>query len=544
MNSRRRTVGRIAAAIIAMILVISSQMTAFAEQSDDNSLSSLGITTQGVTVSPDFAYDHLEYDVVVPAGTQQLDLDPVLSNPNATINSIEGTTLTNGAGTVKITTTAPSGAMTMYTLNVTSASATDTNVDPAQAIAAQEQQTAANGTQPSTTAQADVAQQQENAAAAAQSETQSESETEDSRYVKVDKNTLQDAENTITRLQKELQDYKDRSHQFTYIIYALIAASIVLLFLVVNLIIRKRDLAAELKQYRKKKLPEGFEDSADVIPEDGWLDDEPEKSSKKKNRKVRSVPQYSQPDGRPAQAPSMTRDGRMNAQTSWTEQQVGTPVQPPREVTQYNGYARSSQAGKGSQAARGNQAVRSGQAVRGSEEDASGRVLGEAPRQSHVSDDTKLYRVQQAPARDAEVKVPGGETIVLPGKKLTRAEKAAAKKAAKEAKKAQKAQKSVWEQAPDGEAASGKHEYAGTMPAQSEVKTSDMPDIRPNAPMPYKGRGAASSQQAGGQIQAGSGRQGGQTGQAAPQGGQMPQGAPASQKPESGSGVKVDMIDL
>ena len=601
MNSRRRTVSRIAALLFAMILVISSQLTVYAGQSDDNSLSSLGITTQGATVSPDFSYDHLNYDVVVPAGTTELALDPVLSNPNATINSVEGTTLTDGAGTVTITTTAPSGAMTMYTLNVTTAA--DTNVDPAEAIAAQEQQTAAASDQPSTTAQADVAQKQETAAAAAQSETQTESETEDSRYVKVDKNTLQDAEDTITRLQKELQDYKNRSHQFTYIIYGLIAVGVILLFLVVNLALRRKDLAAELKEYKKKKLPEEFEDNADVIPEDGWLDDEPVKPSKKKNRRERSVPRYDQPAGYPGMAPSMTPDGRVNAQTSWTEQQVGTPVQPPREVVPYNGYARSSQArdgrgtgkdsrkgqdvrgsqsgnvrtkgqnvrgvqagdgrmrgqdvrgaqaGDGSmrgQDVRGAQAgdgrsvgrdVRMPQARRDSEEDASGRVLGHVSRKSKVSDDTRLYNIPQAPADGAAGKVPGGETIVLPGKKLTRAERAAAKKAAKEAKKAQK---SVWEQAPDLDAASGRQQYAGTMPAQSEVKASDMPDIRRNAPQPYQGR----TRQGGQYTQP---VQSSQYAQQA-QGGQYTQpvqGSQYAQQPQGKSapdgGVKVDMIDL
>ena len=637
MNSRRRTVSRIAVLLFAMILVISSQLTVYAGQSDDNSLSSLGITTQGATVSPDFSYDHLNYDVVVPAGTTELALDPVLSNPNATINSVEGTTLTDGAGTVTITTTAPSGAMTMYTLNVTTAA--DTNVDPAEAIAAQEQQTAAASDQPSTTAQADVAQKQETAAAAAQSETQTESETEDSRYVKVDKNTLQDAEDTITRLQKELQDYKNRSHQFTYIIYGLIAVGVILLFLVVNLALRRKDLAAELKEYKKKKLPEEFEDNADVIPEDGWLDDEPVKPSKKKNRRERSVPRYDQPAGYPGMAPSMTPDGRVNAQTSWTEQQVGTPVQPPREVVPYNGYARSSQArdgrgagkdsrkgqdvrgsqsgnvrtkgqnvrgaqagdgrmrgqdvrgaqaGDGSmrgQDVRGAQAgdgrsvgrdVRMPQARRDSEEDASGRVLGHVSRKSKVSDDTRLYNIPQAPADGAAEKVPGGETIVLPGKKLTRAERAAAKKAAKEAKKAQK---SVWEQAPDLDAASGRQQYAGTMPAQSEVKASDMPDIRRNVPQPYQSRTRQGGQYTqpvqssqytqpvqGGQYtqpvqgsqytqpvqssQYAQQAQGSQYTQPA-QGGQYTQQAQSSQyaqQPQGKSapdgGVKVDMIDL
>ena len=45
------------------------------EASGDNSLSSLGITTEGVTVSPDFYYSTIEYQVTVPSGTSRLELD-------------------------------------------------------------------------------------------------------------------------------------------------------------------------------------------------------------------------------------------------------------------------------------------------------------------------------------------------------------------------------------------------------------------------------------------------------------------------------------
>ena len=55
------------------------------EASGDNSLSSLGITTEGVTVSPDFYYSTIEYQVTVPSGTSRLELDPVTSNSGASI---------------------------------------------------------------------------------------------------------------------------------------------------------------------------------------------------------------------------------------------------------------------------------------------------------------------------------------------------------------------------------------------------------------------------------------------------------------------------
>lgn len=326
MKCGRKTARGLMALVAVIVLTFSIQLAAWAEgQSDDNSLSSLGITTQGVTVSPDFSYDHLTYDVVVPAGTTELALDPVLSNPNATINSIDGTTLTNGTGTVTITVTAPSGAMTAYTLNVTTAA--DTNVDPATAISEKESQRASE-TQAQT-----------------QSETQPVTETEDSRYVKVDKNTLKDAEDTISRLQSDLQVYKDRSHTFTYVIYALIAGCVVLLFLVVNLLIRKKDIAAELNTYKKqRKLPEGFDDTGDVIPQDGWLDDEPDERAsrkQKKNKRGMTVPSYGETDDLIMDVPPVAPGTRQNAQTSWTQQQVGTPVMPPKEYTPYNGYAKT-----------------------------------------------------------------------------------------------------------------------------------------------------------------------------------------------------------
>ena len=457
MNSRRKTAGWLAAFFLMMILVISSAAVAFAgDQSDDNSLTSLGITTQGVTVSPDFSYDHLTYDVVVPAGTTELQLDPVLSNPNATINSIDGTTLTDGTGTVTITITAPSGAMTAYTLNVTTAP--DTQQDPATAISEQEAQKTTE--------------------TAAQSETQAETQTEDSRYVKVDKNTLQDAEDTISRLQSDLQVYKDRSHTFTYVIYVLIAVSVILLFFVVNLLLRKKDLASELNEYKKHhKMPEGFDDTGDVIPEGGWLDDEPDEPTAKKQKKSsrkKAVPQYRDADDLLDDTISMTPDGRVNSQTSWTKQQVGTPVEPPKEYVPYNGYAR------GSQKTQPQREQTMAAAGRGS--DPRQRKMPQpqsrkTPQGAGVSDETRRYSVPQG-TMPVSHKVPGDETIVLPTKKLSRAEKAAAKKAEKEARKAQRAaQESKWKKAPEKNSASfdGRQEYPGVMRASDEVKDHSMP---------------------------------------------------------------------
>ena len=56
--------------LFLVMLVWVCGMSAFAEgASDDNSLSSLGITTEGAEVSPEFGYGTVEYNVRVPAGT-------------------------------------------------------------------------------------------------------------------------------------------------------------------------------------------------------------------------------------------------------------------------------------------------------------------------------------------------------------------------------------------------------------------------------------------------------------------------------------------
>lgn len=556
MNSGRKAVSKLVALLVAMILAIGCVMTVYAEQSDDNSLSSLGITTEGVTVSPDFQYDHLNYDVVVPAGTTELQLDPVLSNPNATINSVEGTTLTDGAGTVTITTTAPSGAMIAYTLNVTTASDTS-NVDPAQAIAAQEAQSDTTA-EPSA---AGVAAQQAAEAAAAQSEAQPESETEDSRYVKVDKNTLQDAEDTITRLQKDLQVYKDRSHLFSYVIYGLIAACVILLFLLVNLALRKKDIAAELKEMRKgSHFPEDFDDSADVIPQDGWLDDADDGRSagrkKKKNRTRADVPQYREPAGYPqggnAPAPGRTPDGRVNAQTSWTAQQVGTPVEPARQQVPYNGYARS-QAPQGRPAGKGHTAGGPAADILSPDaavDAASGRRLNV----HHVSDDTRLYQVPSGGQRTAgQAPVPGAETVVIPAKKLSRAEKAAAKKQAKLQKQAEKAAaEAKWkgEKQPQSmPAAQPVYPGAAAARAEDDVRIAPAPGRRPapvqgatQAQNPAPSQGASQAQNPASSQGAASAQAPAPAQNAAPA--QNPAPAQRQNSSDRTNDVQVDMIDL
>ncbi|MDO5345104.1 MAG: cadherin-like beta sandwich domain-containing protein, partial [Lachnospiraceae bacterium] len=88
---------------------------------DDNSLSSLGITTEGATVSPEFVYSTWSYTVTVPGGTKELSLDPVPSSSSAVISDISGTTLNeDGTGYVTITVQAGNGSTFTYELNVVS----------------------------------------------------------------------------------------------------------------------------------------------------------------------------------------------------------------------------------------------------------------------------------------------------------------------------------------------------------------------------------------------------------------------------------------
>ena len=88
---------------------------------DDNSLASLGITTEGATVSPEFVYSTWSYTVTVPGGTKELTLNPVPSSSSAVISDISGTTLNeDGTGYVTITVQAGNGSSFTYELNVVS----------------------------------------------------------------------------------------------------------------------------------------------------------------------------------------------------------------------------------------------------------------------------------------------------------------------------------------------------------------------------------------------------------------------------------------
>lgn len=218
MNNKRH-MGR-AFLLLAVMLVWVFSMTAMAgEGSDDNSLSSLGILTEGAEVSPEFSYGTVEYNVTVPAGTKSLSLDPVPTNSNAWIVDISGTELVDGKATVVITVSAQNGNQYSYYLYVTA---------DGDAVAQVE-------TEPETEAP---------------TEPETEPETEDPRYVKVDRNTMEEAENTISSQKAEINTYRDKVGMLTKILYGMIALCVILLFVVINLILKKRDLKEEVEAYR------------------------------------------------------------------------------------------------------------------------------------------------------------------------------------------------------------------------------------------------------------------------------------------------------
>ena len=308
MNTTRR-LNLLAAILLAVTMTLSFAGAAAA--SDDNSLADLGIQTPGAEVSPSFRYDIWEYSVQVPAGTTELELTPRATHPSAKINSVSGTTLNeDGTGKVVITVTSESGNVIDYVLNVTSARGA---VDPAEAIAANESSSA-------TTLDTEVV--------------QSEVETEDPRYVKVDRNSLVDAENTIEKLQKEITAQREHIRVLTYVLYGLIAVSIIFLFILIMLLLRRRDLSHELREYRANDPYRTKNGPVNApVGADGWGDwgdeEEAAPSGKEKSSKAKKTKKGSSADDdwgeEPAKGPA-----------SWTEPHIGTPVQPQQKSSRHS----------------------------------------------------------------------------------------------------------------------------------------------------------------------------------------------------------------
>ena len=331
MNRRCRQL--LAAVAVMLVMAVLCSPAVFA--SDDNSLASLGIRTEGARVSPEFRYDIWEYTVEVPAGTTELDLEPHTTNPSATVNSVTGTTLSeDGTGRVVITVTSESGDAIEYILNVISARP---EMDPAEAIAANESSAAV-------TIDTEVV--------------QSEVETEDPRYVKVDRNSLQDAENTIEKLQKTITEQRSHINMLTYVLYALIAVSIIFLFIVISQLLRRRDMAQELAFYKQE---DPYHTS---VGEDGWGEwgeDDIDRGGRRRKKSAADDGWDEEP---------------VNPASEWANQQVGTPVRPQH-------YASKQQAPR----------------------EQGNRDRGQAPREQGGRD--KSQALAQAGSRQASVKTQG-----------------------------------------------------------------------------------------------------------------------------------------
>ena len=208
--------------LLGMLLACLCSGAVFA--SDDNSLYALGITTEGVTVTPDFIYSTWEYDVMVPYGTTRLELEPVPSSDVARISDISGNEIgEDGTAEITITVTAQNGSNHIYTLHVTT--------DPATIVQTEAQ------TEPPTEPETEP-------------ETETEAETEDPRFVMMPRETLEQTDHTIQEQRGEIARYRDTVNLYIKIIYGLIAGCVVLLFLVMNMLLRNHSLKGKLKEAR------------------------------------------------------------------------------------------------------------------------------------------------------------------------------------------------------------------------------------------------------------------------------------------------------
>ena len=201
---------------------------------------------------------------------------------------------------------------------------------------------------------------------------------------------------------------------------------------------------------------------------------------------------------------------------------------PPREYTPYNGYAKTGRQTK----------------------PAGGHGMQGAG--STSMDETRRYSVPQHAEEMKKAPAPGDQTIVLPGKKLTRAEKAAARKAEKEARKAKKEeQESRWKKAPaPGENPyAGQQGYPGVMPAGGDMKdTVSRNQQQPSqVQAPSQPQGQPQPSQVPPQPQGQSQQPQAPVQPPQQQPAVQPQGQPQPSRfnpDQKEDGVKVDMIDL
>lgn len=217
---RKRTSG-IVAVVFALLLALCMSASA---DSGDNSLYSLGLEN-AVSVTPEFYYSTLEYDVVVPAGTTELELNPVTSNSEANVIDISGEDELdeNGAGTVYITVEAPNGAQVSYTLHVTAEAAPET--------------------EPTTEKSAEDKAREEQEAL----QRQSESEAAARQAAE-----LESARQQIDRLVVQNADITDRMNLLMKVMYGLIGFAVLLLFFIINQSLRNKDLKDDLKEAKSQ----------------------------------------------------------------------------------------------------------------------------------------------------------------------------------------------------------------------------------------------------------------------------------------------------
>lgn len=205
-----------AALVLVLMLAVCMCMPVLAA-SDDNSLSALNI--HNGTLSQDFQYDVWEYNVTVEPGTTELLLEPTTSDANASITSITGTVLEGGKATVQINVMSESGNSFTYVLHVTESGESAAETEAPETVSPEE-------------AENDVDEMPVETEAPATETPQTETETE-----AVAANALQ---NQVARL-------KSDSDLMMKIVYGLIALSVLLLFFIINLILKNRDLKDDLR---------------------------------------------------------------------------------------------------------------------------------------------------------------------------------------------------------------------------------------------------------------------------------------------------------
>ena len=200
MRTVKRKVNAVGMLVLAMLWMLC--VTASAD-SGDNSLYSLGLQNAS-SVSPEFYYSTLEYDVTVPAGTKTLELDPVTSAGDASIIDISGTELdANGTATVYITVEAANGAQVSYVLHVTSEGEPETTA-PETEISEEER---------------------------LQQEMQKQSESEEKQRRESE---LTAAQQQADKLSAQNRDLTNRINILMRVLYGLVGFAVLLLFFMIN----------------------------------------------------------------------------------------------------------------------------------------------------------------------------------------------------------------------------------------------------------------------------------------------------------------------